>query len=66
MGSYRYVPLKDDGPAKAPIELEADDDEEAIELIRLSMERADCELWSGARKVAIVCKDRRPAIRFGQ
>jgi hypothetical protein len=66
MGSYRYVPLKDGVPVEPPIELESGDDDEAIELVRLSMARADCELWRGARKVAIVPRDRKPAIRLDQ
>jgi hypothetical protein len=66
MGSYRYIPLKGSVPMGQPIELESGDDDEAIELVRLSMARVDCELWRGSRKVAIVPKDRRPAIRLDE
>ena len=64
MVHYRYIPLKDGVPVKTPVELDSSDDDEAIELVRLSMVRADCELWRRSRKVAIVPKDRRPAIRL--
>lgn len=63
MPIYRYLAMQGDVPIRPPVPLESDDDAEAIELVRLSMERADCELWQGPRKVAIVPKDRAPVIR---
>jgi hypothetical protein len=66
MPIYRYLAMKGDVPIKPPVRLESDDDAEAIELVRLSMERADCELWQGPRKVAIVPRDRGPAIRLDE
>jgi hypothetical protein len=66
MGGYRYVPLKDSVPLGAPVEIEtADDDEDTIEIVRLAMERTDCELWRGQQRVAIVPRDRRPVVRLG-
>jgi hypothetical protein len=33
---------------------EADDDQEAIELVRLRIDPRPCELWLGGRKVAVL------------
>jgi hypothetical protein len=62
MGSYRYIPLKGSVPVGPPVELESDDDDEAIELVRLSLARTDCELWRGSRRIAVIPKDRAPVI----
>jgi hypothetical protein len=37
--------------------LEADDDQEAIELVRLRLDPRPCELWLGRRKVATIPGD---------
>jgi hypothetical protein len=66
MPIYRYLAVQGDVPIRRPVPLESDDVAEAIELVRLRQERADCELWFGPRKVAIVPKDRAPAIRLDE
>ncbi len=44
------------------LDFEADDDEEAIELVTIRREDADCELWCGDRKVATIMRDERPVL----
>jgi hypothetical protein len=64
MPNYRYVAVKEGLPIRPPVSLQSDDIGEAIELVRLGQERADCELWHGSRMIAFVPKDRAPAFRL--
>jgi hypothetical protein len=47
MASYRYILMKGSVPVGPAVPFDSDDDEEAIELMRLAMVRTDCELWRG-------------------
>ena len=62
MGSYRFYPVKGGVRVKPAIPLGADDDVEAVELVRLGREPTDCELWCGKRKVALVPRSGAPVI----
>jgi hypothetical protein len=54
MPAYRVHYLQKDGGARPGEYFQASDDEAAMELVRLRMEKADCELWRGAQKLAVI------------
>jgi hypothetical protein len=56
MLSYRVYCLDAEGRITASDDLDAVDDAGAIELVRLRVEHADCELWCGSRKVALITR----------
>ena len=62
MGSDRFYPVREGVPTKPAIPLGADDDVEAVELVRLGRELTDCELWCGKRKVAFIPRGGAPVI----
>jgi hypothetical protein len=62
MAEYRLYILTVDGSIRRAADLEAGDDLEAIELVRLRGELADVELWSGTRKVGLIPQDGRPIL----
>ena len=57
MPIYHFHSVAGKLPVVPDIDLESVDDAEAIELVRLGCEPADCELWCGSRKVAVIRKD---------
>jgi hypothetical protein len=63
---YHFHSVAGELPVVPDIDLEAADDAEAIELVRLGCEPADCELWCGSRKVAVIPKDSSPALPLGR
>ena len=54
MLSYRVYCLSADGHVRKGDYLQAADDYEAIDLARRHDENADCELWLGSRKIALL------------
>jgi hypothetical protein len=54
MANYRIRWLQGFSEREA---LQADDDREAIELVRLRLDARPCELWLGRRKVATIPAD---------
>ena len=71
MAIYRVHQIRPCGFRQPGERLDADDDMEAVELLRLRMEDNACELWFGARRVAVVPRrggppilDNRPAVSF--
>jgi hypothetical protein len=55
MPLYRILCL-DGGRIVESLNLDADDDKEAVALLMLRGEKTDCELWCGQRQVARLLK----------
>jgi hypothetical protein len=62
MGRYHLYTLNSEGRIHTSADLEAEDDLEAVQLVRLRLEPADCELWCGRRKVAFCPCGRLPIL----
>lgn len=62
MADYRLYLMSDDGHILQAADLTADDDQEAIELVRLRQERSDVELWCNKRKVASFPRGQPPIL----
>jgi hypothetical protein len=54
MATYHVHRIRQDGWPRPGEPLDAEDDSEAIELIRLRLDPRACELWHGTRKVALI------------
>ena len=65
MAEYRLYCINSDNRIVHAAQFEADDDDEALELVRIRRETTDCELWSGKRKVASIPRG-QPPIRASQ
>ena len=61
MADYRLYLMSVNGDILQAADIEADDDHEAIHLVRLRQEPNDVELWSGKRRVAVIPRG-QPAI----
>jgi len=67
MLSYRIYQLGPDGHIRKGRYLQAADDAEAIELARRQAENDHCELWLGARRIAVLPADGgSPIVYLGQ
>ena len=53
MTAYRLRQLRSDGYYRPGEHFSARDDGQAVEIVRLTLRDANCELWQGARKVAL-------------
>jgi hypothetical protein len=62
MAEYRLYSLGRDGHINQGSDIAAEDDEEAIALARLGLERADVEIWRGTRKVALIPQGMPPVL----
>lgn len=62
MAEYRLYCLDDRGRIARRHDIEAPDDSAAVEAARAHDSPADCELWSGPRKVALLSKRGEPTI----
>jgi hypothetical protein len=62
MADYRLYLMSDDDHIFHAADLTADDDREAIELVRLRQEGSDVELWCGRRKVAMIPRGQPPIL----
>ena len=60
MPHYRLYTLNNDGHIRAGADLEASDDQEALQLARLRLEHCDLSLWRGTAHIALVPKDGLP------
>jgi hypothetical protein len=54
MASYRFYYVINGSLVRSGEYLEADDDDEAIALLRLRAEEVDIELWCGPRRIALI------------
>jgi ATP phosphoribosyltransferase len=58
MPQYRVYTLDDAGKFVGAREIEAVDDDEAMELVRLYPDDVGFEVWSGSRMVGLVGRDK--------
>lgn len=61
MPSYRVLCLEGSKIAERS-DFEVEDDDEALVLFALRGEKADCEIWHGDRKVAMIPKGANPRL----
>lgn len=57
-----FVFLMDGDSILDRLDFEADDDAEALALLALRRERADCDMWCGDRFVATIPKGANPSL----
>ncbi len=62
MAGYRIYAMTPDGHIRSAADIEAENDGEAIQLARLRLERADIELWCGARRIARLPREGLPIV----
>jgi hypothetical protein len=62
LAEYKLYCLDREGRIERRVEFEADGDEAAIAHARAEFSGRSCELWSGARKVALIPADGPPVL----